>query len=51
MASQTELTTSQLPGAASTAPLGQAAAAPQGKRLLFLDNLRILLICACYSPF
>ena len=35
MASQTELTTSPSP----------AAAAPQGKRLLFLDNLRILLIC------
>ena len=45
MASQTELTTSQLPGAAGTAPAGQAAAAPQGKRLLFVDNLRILLIC------
>ncbi len=45
MASQTELTTSQLPGAAGTAPAGQAAAAPQGKRLLFIDNLRILLIC------
>jgi glucan biosynthesis protein C len=45
MLSQTELTTSQLPGAAATAPPGQAAAAPQGKRLLFVDNLRILLIC------
>ena len=45
MASQTELTTPQLPGAAGTAPAGQAAAAPQGKRLLFVDNLRILLIC------
>jgi len=45
MLSQTELTTSQLPGAAATAPPGQAAAAPQGKRLLFIDNLRILLIC------
>jgi glucan biosynthesis protein C len=44
MASQTELTTSQLPGAAATAPPGQAAAAPQGKRLLFIDNFRILLI-------
>jgi peptidoglycan/LPS O-acetylase OafA/YrhL len=40
---QTELTTSQLPGAAGTAPSGQAAS--QGKRLLFIDNLRILLIC------
>jgi hypothetical protein len=45
MASQTELTTSRLPGAAVTAPAGQAASAPQGKRLLFVDNLRILLIC------
>jgi glucans biosynthesis protein C len=45
MASQTELTASQLPGVAGTAPAGQAAAAPQGKRLLFVDNLRILLIC------
>ncbi len=45
MASQTELTTSRLPGAAGTAPAGQAAAAPQSKRLLFVDNLRILLIC------
>ena len=43
MASQTELTASQLPGAAGTATAGQAA--PQGKRLLFIDNLRILLIC------
>ena len=45
MAAHTESTTSQLPGAAATAPAGQAAAAPQGKRLLFIDNLRILLIC------
>ncbi len=45
MASQTELTTSRLPGAAGTAPAGPAAAAPQGKRLLFIDNFRILLIC------
>lgn len=45
MASQTELTTSQLPGAVATAPPRQAAAAPQGNRLLFVDNLRILLIC------
>jgi len=45
MLSQTELTTSQLPGAAATAPPEQVAAAPQGKRLLFIDNLRILLIC------
>ena len=45
MVSQTELSTSQLPGAASTAPPGQAAAAPEGQRLLFVDNLRIVLIC------
>jgi Acyltransferase family len=45
MASQTELTTSQFPGAVATAPRGQAETAPQGKRLLFVDNLRILLIC------
>src|SRR5690349_8271759 len=43
MASQTELTTSRPPGAAAAAPPEQAA--PQGKRLLFVDNLRILLIC------
>ena len=46
MTSQTELTTSRPPGAAVTAPPEQAAAAPQGKRLLYIDNLRILLICA-----
>ncbi len=45
MLSQTELTTSQPPGAVATALPGQAAAAPQSKRLLFIDNLRILLIC------
>jgi len=45
VASQTELTTSRLPGPAGSAPTGQAAAARQGKRLLFVDNLRILLIC------
>jgi glucan biosynthesis protein C len=45
MASRTELTTSRLPGAAVTAPAEQAAAAQKGKRLLFVDNLRILLIC------
>jgi glucans biosynthesis protein C len=44
MASQTELTTSQLPGTAVPASAASAAA-PQGKRLLFIDNLRILLIC------
>ena len=45
MASQTELTTSRLPGATGTAPVGQAAATLKGKRLPFIDNLRILLIC------
>ena len=45
MASQTELTTPQFPGATATAPPRQVAATPEGKRLLFLDNLRILLIC------
>jgi glucan biosynthesis protein C len=45
MFSQTELTTSQPPGAAATAPPEQAATVSQGKRLLFVDNLRILLIC------
>ena len=44
MLSQTELTTSQLPDAVATTPPRQAAAAPQGNRLLFVDNLRILLI-------
>jgi surface polysaccharide O-acyltransferase-like enzyme len=42
MASQTELTTSQPP---TTALPGQAATVSQSKRLLFVDNLRILLIC------
>ena len=42
MSSQTEQAPSQLPGAASTAPPVQAAAAPQGTRLLFIDNLRIV---------
>jgi glucans biosynthesis protein C len=45
MASQTELTTSRLPGEAGTAPAGQTVVAPKGKRLLFIDNLRILMIC------
>ncbi len=45
MFSQTELTTSQPPGAAATAPPEQAATVSPGKRLLFVDNLRILLIC------
>ncbi len=45
MFSQTKLTTSQPPGAAATALPGQAATVSQSKRLLFVDNLRILLIC------
>jgi len=45
MLSQTELTTSQPPGVAATALPGQAATVSQSKRLLFVDNLRILLIC------
>jgi hypothetical protein len=45
MFSQTELTSSPLPIAASTAPPEQARAAPEGKRLLFIDNFRIWLIC------
>ena len=44
MASQTEQVTSQLPGAAVLAAPGRAAA-PQGARLLFIDNLRLVLIC------
>jgi Acyltransferase family len=43
MASQAELTTPRPPGAAATSPVGQAA--PQGKRLLFIDNFRIWLMC------
>jgi len=45
MYSPNELTTSQPPGAAATALPGQAATVSQSKRLLFIDNLRILLIC------
>ena len=45
MLSQTELTTSQLPGAGAAALPRQAATMLRGKRLLFADNLRILLIC------
>jgi glucan biosynthesis protein C len=45
MASQTQRATSQSPGAASAAAPGQAAATPQGTRLLFIDNLRTVLIC------
>ncbi len=45
MSSQTEQAPSLLPGAAGTVPPVQAEAAPQGTRLLFIDNLRIVLIC------
>jgi glucans biosynthesis protein C len=38
------LTTSQLPEVGAAAPPEQAATVSQGKRLLFLDNLRIVLI-------
>ncbi len=44
MSSQTEQAPPLLPGAAGTTPSLQAAAAPQGTRVLFIDNLRILLI-------
>ena len=47
MFSQTKLTTAQPHGAATALP-GQAAAVSQGKRLLFVDNLRILLICGVF---
>ena len=45
MPSQTDLTTSPLPGAVSTARPSQAVTTTQSKRLLFIDNFRILLIC------
>jgi peptidoglycan/LPS O-acetylase OafA/YrhL len=45
MLSQTDLTTSQLPGGTAAACSDGAAAVPEGKRLQFIDNLRILLIC------
>src|SRR5574340_157067 len=45
MISQTQQTTYQHPEAAVTTPPAQTGVAPQGKRLLFIDNLRILLIC------
>jgi hypothetical protein len=43
MSSQTQLATSQLPGALDNAQPGQVVL--QEKRLLFIDNLRIQLIC------
>ena len=45
MEAHTKLTPSQLPCAAGAALPGQAATVRESKRLLFLDNLRILLIC------
>jgi glucans biosynthesis protein C len=45
MSSQTEQAPSLLPVSASPVPPVQAAAAPQGPRLLFIDNLHTLLIC------
>jgi hypothetical protein len=52
MSSQTEQAPSLLAGASSPAPPVQAAAAPQGylsprqgARLLYIDNLRVVLIC------
>jgi acyltransferase-like protein len=45
MSSRTEQATSLLPGAAGAAPPLQAAVAPAGTRLLFIDNLRVVLIC------
>jgi glucan biosynthesis protein C len=45
MSSQAEQATSLLSGATGTVPPVQPAAVPQGARLLFIDNLRILLIC------
>jgi len=35
----------KLPGTAGTTPPGLAATGPQSTRLLFIDNLRIVLIC------
>src|SRR5215831_15853603 len=45
MVSQTQSTTSEHAGATVASPVGQAVVVPQGKRLLYIDNLRILLIC------
>src|SRR5689334_4130501 len=43
MVSQNQSTTSEHDGAKVASPVVQAAA-PQGRRLLYIDNLRILLI-------
>src|SRR6266516_2507748 len=45
MPPQTKQASTLLPGAAGTAQPVQAAGVPQKTRLLFVDNLRILLIC------
>lgn len=45
MLSQTELKKSHLPGTDVSASSEQEVVAHHGKRLLFVDNLRILLIC------
>ena len=45
MSSQTEQAQSLLPVAASTVPPVSPVAEPQGTRMLFIDNLRVLLIC------
>jgi glucans biosynthesis protein C len=45
MSSQTDQAPSLLPVSASPAPPIQAVAASQGPRLLFIDNLHVLLIC------
>ena len=45
MSSQTEQAQSLLPVEVSPVPQVQTAVAPQGTRLLFIDNLRTLLIC------
>ena len=44
MSSQTEQASSLLPGPAGTAPPVPPVAAQKGTRLLFLDNLRVVLI-------
>ena len=45
MSSQTEQAQSLIPGASGPAPSVPPAAVQQGTRLLFIDNLRVLLIC------
>ena len=45
MVSQTQSTTSEHAGAIVATPVEHEIVVPQGKRLLYIDNLRILLIC------